>query len=66
MTDLYFKKSKSRGKEYLQVWSRSKGFVVSLGSAEKCYCDSVRLKELSKQTETFDKFRTEFNKGDVD
>ena len=63
MTDLYFKTSKSRGKQYLQIWSRTKGFLVSLGSVEKCYSDSVRLKELKEQTEKYHILLTEIYKG---
>ena len=59
MTDLYFKTSKSRGKQYLQIWSRTKGFLLSLGSVEKCYSDSVRLKELKEQTEKYNNIKTE-------
>ena len=56
---MYFKKSKSRGKEYMQVWDKEKGFLVSLGPAEKAFKDSVELKELREQTEILNKIRTE-------
>ena len=59
---MYFKKSKSRGKEYMQVWHKEKGFMCSLGSPEKAYKDSVRLAELEKQTETLAKIKTEISK----
>ena len=61
MSDFYFKKSKSRGKEYMQVWYKNK-FCCSLGSAEKAYHNSVRLKELEEQTEQYKKILTEINK----
>jgi len=66
MKDKYFKVSKCRGNEYIQVWSRVDGFLVSLGSPEKAYKNSVRLATLEKQTESFDKIKTEFSKVNND
>lgn len=57
--DLYFKISKSRGGIYVQLWSRAKGFVLSLGSPEKAYSNSVRLKELEELTEKQARLLTE-------
>jgi len=61
MSDYYFKKSKCRGNEYMQVWYKNR-FVSSLGSAGKAHRDSVLLKELVKQTEEYKKILTEINK----
>ena len=57
--DLYFKISKSRGGIYVQLWSRVKGFILSLGSPEKAYRNSVRLKELEELTEKQARLLTE-------
>jgi len=57
--DLYFKKSKDRGKTYMRIFSKKEGYILNLGSPEKCIKDSVRLKELEKQTEQYKQMLTE-------
>jgi len=61
--DLYFKKSKDRGKVYMRIFSKKEGYILNLGSPEKCIKDSVRLKELEKQTEHYLKILTEKTEG---
>lgn len=63
MSDFYFKKSKSRGKEYMQVHHKEKGYLCSLGDAEKAYKDSVMMLKLIEQTEYYRKLLTEIGTG---
>jgi len=65
-TQLYFKKSVSRGKVYMQIWKREKGreeLILILGSPERCLKNSVRLRELERETENMKKYLTEISEG---
>lgn len=71
MAELYFKKSSMHGYIYLQVWKKNQPpqkdeLLCNLGSPEKAYKNSVRLKELELETEKLRKALTELSKGKHD
>jgi hypothetical protein len=65
--DLYFKKNKTNGVVYLQIWRRvSSGkdeLVRSIGRAEKILRDLVELDELRIQTKKYEDFLTKDFRG---
>lgn len=65
MTDYYYKKNKSNGSVYMQIWKKNKSgkdlFVKSVGKAEKLLADLVRLEKLEKQTKEYKEMLTKIN-----
>ena len=65
--DLYFKKNKTNGVVYLQIWRRvSSGkdeLIRSIGRAEKILKDLVELDELRIQTKKYEDFLTKDFRG---
>lgn len=57
-----FKRSKVKGKEYLQLWDGD-DYKGSLGTADQAYKLLVRVKELEEMTNFYCEILTKFTKG---
>lgn len=64
MKDEYFyKQSKVKGQIYLQIWKRTDAgeeYVLSLGSAGKCFKKLVSINEIKTQTNISEELPTNF------
>lgn len=64
--EYFYKQSKVKGQIYLQIWQRTEGgetYLISLGSAGKCYKKLVSVNEIKTQTNNSEEFQTNSQEG---